>query len=348
MRKELQKYFPMLRSRESILMEINGNEELAEMFYSWEKKYREEFLDFCTGAKGVKMLYDFCAKALLNPEIYPERLNELISLLLGKEVRILKVLPSDNTRISDETSLVLMDFLVQLEDKSVANVEIQKIGYAFPGQRSACYSADLLLRQYRQVREQTTKKTFSYRKISKVYTIVLFEKSTPEFYQFPDQYIHKFEQKSDTGLKLNLLQEYIFVSLDIFRISHQNKSIETRLEGWLTFLNSDRPKDIIALIEKYPDFKQMHEQIYEICQNIEQVMGMFSKELYEMDRNTVRYMIDELQEENRRQKEENRRQKEENRRQKEKYERQKQELEEKDVTLKEALRRIKELEGRVD
>lgn len=348
MRKELQKYFPMLRSRESILMEINGNEELAEMFYSWEKKYREEFLDFCTGAKGVKMLYDFCAKALLNPEIYPERLNELISLLLGKEVRILKVLPSDNTRISDETSLVLMDFLVQLEDKSVANVEIQKIGYAFPGQRSACYSADLLLRQHRQVREQTTKKSFSYRKISKVYTIVLFEKSTPEFYQFPDQYIHKFEQKSDTGLKLNLLQEYIFVSLDIFRISHQNKSIETRLEGWLTFLDSDRPEDIIALIERYPDFKQMYEQIYEICQNIEQVMGMFSKELYEMDRNTVRYMIDELQEENRRQKEENRRQKEENRRQKEKYERQKQELEEKDVTLKEALRRIKELEGKVD
>ncbi len=30
---------------------------------------------------------------------------------------------------------------------------------------------------------------------------------------------------------------------------------------------------------------------------------MFSKELYELDRNTVRYMIDELKEENQRQKE---------------------------------------------
>ncbi len=49
----------------------------------------------------------------------------------------------------------------------------------------------------------------------------------------------------------------------------------------------------------------MYEQTYEICQNIEQVMGMFSKELYELDRNTVRYMIDMLQEENARQKEEN-------------------------------------------
>ncbi len=86
----LQKYFPVLRSREDILREIHRNEELAKMFHSWDKKYQEEFLDFCTGVKGVKMLYDFCVKAWLNPEIYPERLNELISLLIGKEVKILR------------------------------------------------------------------------------------------------------------------------------------------------------------------------------------------------------------------------------------------------------------------
>ena len=104
-------------------------------------------------------------------------------------------------------------------------------------------------------------------------------------------------------MKINLLQEFVFVALDIYKQNHQNKSIKKRLEGWLTFLSSDEPEDIIALIEKYPDFKTMYEQVYEICQNIEQVMGMFSKELYELDRNTVRYMIDELKEENQRQKE---------------------------------------------
>ena len=41
---------------------------------------------------------------------------------------------------------------MELEDGSLANIEIQKIGYAFPGQRGACYSADLLLRQYKRVR----------------------------------------------------------------------------------------------------------------------------------------------------------------------------------------------------
>ena len=266
------------------------------------------------------MLYDFCAKAILNPEVYPERIEELISLLLGKKVRLLKVLPNDNTRIADETSLLIMDFLVELTDGSIANVEIQKVGYAFPGQRSACYSADLLLRQYRQVRNQMTKETFSYREISNVYTIVLFEKSTSEFHALPDQYIHKFRQKSDTGLQIDLLQEFVFVALDIYREKHQNKNIEKRLDGWLTFLISDEPEDIIALIERYPDFKAMYEQIYEICRNIEQVMGMFSKELYELDRNTVRYMIDELQEEYQKQKEKNQKQKEENQKQREEIE----------------------------
>ena len=325
----------MLRSREALLEEIYGNRELEQIFNGWEEEQQEEFLDFCTGAKGVKMLYNFCIKAILDPEIYPERIEELISLLLGKKVKLLKVLPNDNTRISDEASLVIMDFLVQLADGSIVNVEIQKIGYAFPGQRSACYSADLLLRQYRQVRNKMTKKTFSYRKISNVYTIILFEKSTSEFHQFPNQYLHKFRQKSDTGIEINLLQEFVFVALDIYKENPQNKKVEKRLEGWLTFLSSDRPKDIIALIEKYPDFKEMYEQIYRICQNIEQVMGMFSKELYELDRNTVRYMIDELQEENKRQKEENKRQKEE-------IERQNKQLERMEYALADALRRLKE------
>lgn len=121
-----------------------------------------------------------------------------------------------------------------------------------------------MLRQYRQVRNQMTKGTFFYRGISNVYTIVLFEKSTSEFHKFPDQYIHKFCQKSDTGLEIDLLQEFVFVALDIFRNRPQYRDIKERLEGWLTFLISDEPEDIVRLIEKYPDFKEMYEQIYEI------------------------------------------------------------------------------------
>ncbi len=58
---------------------------------------------------------------------------------------------------------------------------------------------------------------------------------------------------------------------------------------------SDEPEDIIKLIEKYPEFRAIYEEGYEICLNVERVMEMFSKELYELDRNTVQYMIDEMQ-----------------------------------------------------
>lgn len=54
---------------------------------------------------------------------------------------------------------------------------------------------------------------------------------------------------------------------------------------------------VVTLMEAYPEFKEMYRQVYEICRNVEDVMGLFSKELLELDRNTVQYMIDEMQEE---------------------------------------------------
>ena len=110
-------------------------------------------------------------------------------------------------------------------------------------------------------------------------------------------FLHHFRQKSDTGVELNLLQEYNFISLDLFRKSIYNKPIKSELDAWLTFLSTDEPERILELLQKFPMFRSMYEQIYDICQNTERVMGMFSRELKELDDNTVKYMIDELQEE---------------------------------------------------
>lgn len=75
----------------------------------------------------------------------------------------------------------------------------------------------------------------------------------------------------------------------------ENRSIENELDAWLMFFSSEDPERIIELINKYPMFRKMYDDIYELCRNMEKVMGMFSKELRELDRNTVQYMIDELQ-----------------------------------------------------
>ncbi len=292
---KLKEYFPIIREREELLAEIAKNEMLREMFAGLEKEQQEEFLDICTGVRGLKFLYDGFFKEILNPEYVPERFNDFLSCLLGERVKVLKVLPGDSTRIADETSLLITDIVVELEDGSIANVEMQKIGYLFPGQRCACYSADLLLRQYKRVRGEKKKK-FSYRDIKNVYTVVLFERSPKEFHKYPEKYCHFFEQTSDTGLKLELLQKYVLIPLDIFVKYQHNRNVIERRDAWLTLLVCDEPEKIIALIEKYPEFRQIYEEGYEICRNTERVMEMFSKELYELDRNTVQYMMDEQQE----------------------------------------------------
>lgn len=286
----------MIRSRSEILEIIHKDAKLSSIYQTWSATQQAEFLDFCSGSRGVKILYDSFFKEILNPETVPERLNELLSLILKRQVKILNVLPNDSSRIGGECSLVIMDIVVELDDLSIANVEVQKLGYRFPGQRSACYSADLLLRQYKRVKGERGS-SFGYRDIRKVYTIVFFEKSPTEFQQFPNTFLHHFTQTSDTGLKIDLLQEFSFISLDIFRTILQNKGIRNKLEAWLVFLCADEPEYIMELIGRYPEFEPLYRDIFELCRNIERVMNMFSKELQELDKNTVQYMIDEMQEE---------------------------------------------------
>lgn len=294
MESKLKKYFPMLRTREEILRDIERSIGLTEEFYDWNSRQQEEFLDFCTGVKGIKLLYDAFFKEIMNPEIVPGRLEEFLSLILKQKIKIMEVLPGDSTRIGDESALLIMDILVRLEDGTYCNIEVQKIGYAFPGERCACYSADLLLRQYKRVRGKR-KKNFTYKDIKGVYTIVLLEKSTKEFHDFPEIYQHNFCQQSDTGLAMNLLQNFVFIPLDIFGEIMHNKGIKNRLDAWLTFFSTDSPEKIIELITKYPDFKAMYEHVYYICLNVERVMDMFSEELRILDRNTVEYMVDQMQ-----------------------------------------------------
>ena len=283
----LQQCFPEIRTREAVIREISESEKLRSVWVKWNDQQQKEFLDCCTGAKGVRILYDAFFKEVMNPETAPERLEELLSLILCQRIRILKVLPNDSTRIADENSLVIMDIVIELEDHSIANVEVQKLGYKFPGERAACYSSDLLLRQYKRVKGEKGKK-FSYRDIKKVYTIIFYEHSPAEF--------HRSSQKTDTGLVINLLQEYVFIPLDIFRGILHNEGIKDKLDAWLMFLSVDEPEMIVKLITEYPQFKAYYGEIYQLCRNTEKVMEMFSKELQELDRNTVQYMIDEMQE----------------------------------------------------
>ena len=176
---KLQQYFPIIRSREQIMEEIQSSPSMLGAFHSWKSEQQDEFLDFCSGVRGVKLLY---------------------------------------------------------------------------------------------------------------------ESSPSVFRDYPDTYLHHFRQTSDTGLELELLEEYFFIPLDIMREILQNRGIKSKLDAWLAFLALDEPGWVEKVIMAYPEFRPMYEEVYEMCRNLERVMEMYSKELQELDRNTVQYMIDEMQE----------------------------------------------------
>ena len=54
---------------------------------------------------------------------------------------------------------------------------------------------------------------------------------------------------------------------------------------------------VITPIHGASEFQKIYEEIYTLCLNMEGMMEMFSKELEIMDRNTVKLMIDEMEEE---------------------------------------------------
>ena len=113
--------------------------------------------------------------------------------------------------------------------------------------------------------------------IRPVYTIVFMEKSTSDFKDFSDDYIHTFAQISDTGLDTG--------------------AALTEKEAWLAFLSSDEPQVIGLILEQYPKiFRPLYERICNLCRNTAEVMSMFSKELEILDKNTAIMMIEEQKE----------------------------------------------------
>lgn len=61
----LKEYFPVIREREEVLDEIYQKPSLKALFETWTEKQQEEFLDYCTGVKGIKLLYDSFLRKLL-------------------------------------------------------------------------------------------------------------------------------------------------------------------------------------------------------------------------------------------------------------------------------------------
>ena len=121
------------------------------------------------------------------------------------------------------------------------------------------------------------------------------DESSSEFRAVRPEYIHTRSISYSSGALLTDLEKVTYISLDTYRETAQNE-INTALDAWLTFFSFEDSDHVLNLVDTYPEFLPLYEDIAEFRKHPEEVLGMFSEALRIMDRNTTKYMFEELNE----------------------------------------------------
>ncbi len=261
-------------------------------FSLMDDAYREKLLRFIMGKNGLAITYDSVFKHVMMPGGTTKRLESFLSDIMDEKVQIEQMLPRDGSQISEHGSFIIADIIVRLQNGSIINVEMQKIGYDFPGERASCYTADMIMRQYNYLKNH--KNDFSYKDMNPVFLIIFMEKS-PTIFHSTDKYIHQKYSTFDTGIQLNLLDNISFISLDTFKTEVHN--VSTKRDAWLKFMTEDDPDEIVRFVNQYSEFLPCYHDLIAFRQNPKELVNMFSDALREMDKNTERYMVEELNKE---------------------------------------------------
>lgn len=66
-------------------------------------EWKRRFLDFCRGKKSLPLTYDPFFKQIFHPDLHAERLSRLVSSLLRVEVKIIRVLPNEDSMMGEDT-----------------------------------------------------------------------------------------------------------------------------------------------------------------------------------------------------------------------------------------------------
>ena len=285
----------------------------------WEDRFR----GFLLGTKTLPLLYDPFFKTFFDSYIHKERLEDFISSILGQRVEIVEVLPMQSTDFIG--AFVIMDMVVRVSDGSLVNVEIQKVPYMFPAQRISCYSSDLVMRQYRRESERLRheNKGMSYKNLKKVYTIVFYENSDKNLISPVDgrMYFHEGKTAFNTGIKMNLLQEYKLISLDTFKKYRYSNIINGNTEiteydideseyehpvtdevkrarvKYMSLFVTEDVEDMKKLLEVFPELSDIVHDMGVYMEDLGNTFDTFSEALRILDRNTADLMVDEYRKE---------------------------------------------------
>ena len=291
------------------------------MQLSDNESWKDRFCDYLRGTKTLPLLYDPFFKAIFNPDINKDRLAKLISAILGQEVTVVEILPNEDSSMMG--TLIIMDILVRMSDGSLANIEVQKAPYLFPAERISCYSSDLMMRQYNKIKNMSSDgKKFSYKDLHRVHTIIFYENSSECLKSSIDEklYFHVGKTKFNTGIDIELLQDFHLISLDTFKeyrypniiqgdttvtgydcdeSVYKNKISEEMKKNRLMFLSlfvTDTTDNMSRLLSVYPELEDIVKDMGQYLSRPEEVLNMFSESLRILDKNSMDLLIDEAME----------------------------------------------------
>ncbi len=73
------------------------------------------------------------------------------------------------------------------------------------------------------------------------------------------KYKHFFQQKSDTGVELELLQYYAYICLDVFK--EEKPRVGEKIDTWLEFLTIQDTDKMETFLKKNKSFQTVYERV---------------------------------------------------------------------------------------
>ena len=162
-------------------------------------------------------------------------------------------------------------------------------------------------------------KTFSYKDMKNVHTIVLFENSNSNLINSdnPELYFHVGTTTFNTHINFPLLQKYHMISLDTFRKYRYSDIIKGNIDikkcdydedvyekpltdqmlrdrlAFLSLFVTETVDEAIAIQNIFPELSEIFNEMNEYLARPEEVLGMFSEALRILNHNTAVLMVDE-------------------------------------------------------
>ena len=88
MEQEKSKGIFVQKTEEEVIFDLKKSPDAYRRFLVLDEMWQELFMAFCTGKKTLPVLYDTVFKKLMDPEAHRERLEDCVSSLLGRKVKI--------------------------------------------------------------------------------------------------------------------------------------------------------------------------------------------------------------------------------------------------------------------